>query len=181
MLLLPLPLFLAEIFIFFSAIQKWGFFPVAGAYLAPCLLGLLMLNLLGRFALVNVQKSLMQSQVPNDSLLHSAAFFVSGVLFLVPAFFTRVVALGLLLPGTRHLAVGKMKKFFKNRVQGFSNFSFGSGSGYGGGFRYYDFRTQNSNAGSQYPNERPVSETNILDVKPIEIIHEAKKGDESQS
>ena len=183
MLFLPLPLFIAEFLIFLFAIQEWGFLQVIAAYLAPCLLGFIILSLMGRWALFDMQRTLLQGQMPANSLLHSAAVFVAGVLLLVPTFFTRLIAVLLILPGSRHFAVSKLKTFFLARMgRGFSGFSFGAGKGFGGGFQYYDFRGPGAGGmGSEARSERTVSEVNVLDVKPLEIIHETKKGDETPS
>jgi UPF0716 protein FxsA len=178
MLFIPVPMMIAEILIFFYAIDIWGFWQTIGLYLAPSILGFLILSMMGRWALLSLQKSLMQGQIPTDSLLHSAALFIAGIFFIVPSFFSRVFALALFLPGSRHWIVAQLRKFLGQRIgKGFANFSFGGGGpGFGSGFRYYDFRTGRPE-GFSTSSERSVSEANILDVKPIEIVHEEKKRD----
>lgn len=193
MFFIPFPVLIAEFVIFWLAVQRWGFFDTLGIYLLPSILGLIIMNLVGRMALMNLQGTAMQGKVPGNKLLHSGALFLSGLLFLIPAFFSRVFAIILFLPGTRHLAVWGFKAFMAKKItQGAAQafnfgasggpFGFGTGSS---GFRYYEYRGSTGFGTEQsemkdvegLTEEREVREANVLDVKPLEIIHQDKKED----
>lgn len=177
MIFVPFPLVLAEILIFFFAVKQWGFLSTLGFYFLPCLLGFLIVSTVGRLALLSLQTSVMKGQLPTNRLLHSAALFFAGVLFLVPSFFSRVLAVILFLPGLRHIAIWWLKAFMAKRIaKGAGAFTFGGPFGFGagsagGGFKYYqDVRA-----------ERDVHETNVLDVTPLQVTHEKKKKNEEDS
>jgi len=153
MLMIPFPFVLAELLIFFWGVNQWGFFNTLGLYLAPCLLGFLIVSTVGRMAIMTLQSTVTRGQLPGNKILHSGAIFLSGLFFMIPSFFARVIGLVLLLPGLRHLAVWRFKLFMaKKMAQGSArvfNFGgggpfgfggFGTGSGGPGGFQYYEFR-----------------------------------------
>ncbi|NUN04588.1 MAG: FxsA family protein [Bdellovibrio sp.] len=184
MLFIPFPLVLAEIFIFFFAVKQWGFLNTLGFYFLPCVLGFLIVSTVGRMAIMTLQGSVMKGQLPGNRLLHSGAIFFSGLLFMVPSFFARLVALVLFLPGLRHIFVAWFKIFIAKKIAkgsgGFSfgggPFGFGAGNAGGAGFRYYQYRGAGFEGAD---SEREVSETNVLDVTPLKVTHEKKDGDET--
>lgn len=186
MLMIPFPFVIAELVIFILAVKEWGFLNTLGLYLLPCLLGFLIVTTVGRMAIMTLQSTVMQGQLPAGKILHSGAIFLSGLLFLVPSFFTRVFGVILLLPGLRHLAVWRFKLFMAKKMsQGSArafNFGagpFGFGAGMGGpgnansGFRYYEFRNQGG--GFQDITEEREIQAEVLDVTPLEITHENTK------
>jgi UPF0716 protein FxsA len=190
MFFIPFPLVIAEFIIFWMAVQQWGFLNTLGLYLLPCVLGMFIMNVVGRIAIMGLQGQAMSGQIPANKMLHSGAIFVSGLLFLIPSFFSRVLAVILLLPGLRHLAVWWFKIYLAKKIaQGTAQaFNFGSGGPFGfgagsAGFKYYDFNQQNGgfqNSGNMkdvegFTEEREVSEANILDIKPLEVSHKDNK------
>lgn len=174
MLRIPFPLILLEIFIFWFVVGKIGFLYTLLYYFAPCLLGFFIVATWGRVALVSIQMSFARGEVPGPKILHAGAIFVAGLCLLVPSAITRVIAIGLLLPGLRHLILWKLKgNLVQKMAQGsasfnFSGFKFGAGpSPFGRETSYTDFPR----------SEREVFSNDVLDVKPIEISHETKKTD----
>ncbi len=189
MLMLPLPLFIAELLIFIMAVKSWGFLDSLGIYLMPSLLGFVILSLVKRTGFAQMQMSMMSGQKPEKSLLHSGAIFLGAILLIVPSFFTRVLAIILILPGLRHLMIWRFEKGLQNRMQngvqgGFSfggPFGFGGGAGAGpagGGFTYYQYRSKPTGDGfdQESPRER-VIDAEVLDVTPLEITHSGKPED----
>ncbi|WP_413558856.1 FxsA family protein [Bdellovibrio sp. HCB209] len=202
MFVLPLPWVIAEIVIFFTGVRFFGFFNTMLIYFLPCLLGFLIVNTVGRMAMMTLQSTVARGQLPASKLLHSGAIFISGLALLVPSFFTRVIALVLLLPGLRHLAVWRFKLYMAKKMASGSArvFNFGAGpfgfGGFGGmgggpmpggpgagpgGFQYYEFRNDGSGfreMNEDTPRERELTDVEVLDVTPIEITHQEKKKDE---
>ncbi|WP_295904602.1 FxsA family protein [uncultured Bdellovibrio sp.] len=183
MFFIPFPLVIAEIVIFFLAVQEWGFLNTLGFYLLPCLLGFFIVATVGRMAVMTLQSTVMRGQLPASRILHSGAIFLSGLLFLIPSFFARVLALILFLPGLRHIAVWRFKAYMAKQIaKGSANFNFGGSGGpfgfgmgnMGGGFRYYEYRNDGTGF-DQAPEEREVYESNVLDVTPLKIVHEKKE------
>lgn len=183
MIAIPFPFIIAEFVIFWLAVQEWGFLNTLGLYLLPCLLGFFILSVVGRMTLMSLQASLGSGQLPGGKMLHSGAIFLSGILFLIPSFFSRVLGLILLLPGLRHVAVWWFKGFIAKRMsQGAATgFKFGQGGpfGFGGtsGFRYYEFRNDGNGFQdvSEVREEREIRDAEVLDVTPLEVTHEEKK------
>lgn len=188
MVMIPLPLVIAEFLIFFFAVKQWGFLNTLGLYLLPCLLGFVIVSVLGRLAIYNLQNAMRGGQLPGNQLLSSGAVFLSGILFLVPSFFARVLAVILFLPGLRHLAIWKFKSYLaKQMAKGSAGFQFGGPFGFGGssqgGFRYYQYRSDGTGfrrTDNSAPSaERDVYEGNVLDVTPLKVTHQEKKNDSS--
>ena len=196
MLMLPLPLLVAEAVAFFMILQRVGFLNTLAVYLLPCFLGFLIVTTVGRVALMNMQSSMTRGQMPAGKMLHSGAIFLSGLLFLVPSISTRIFGLVLLLPGLRHLALWRFKIYMAKKMAsgasqgfGFSRGPFGGfGGGFGGaagpgagagGFRYYEFRNDGTGF-KDFSEERESRDAEVLDVTPLEITHEKKNNPEGQ-
>lgn len=176
MFFIPFPFVIAEIVIFVFSVQHWGFLNTLGFYFLPSLLGVAIISTVGRFALLDLQAQMMKGDLPGSRILHSGAIFISGLLFLIPSFFSRVAAVVLFLPGLRHLAVWRFKSTMAQRMaQGARGFRFGNG-----GFQYYEFRR--GGTGFEEPSrEREVHEASVLDVTPLKVSHEAKKETDSDN
>ncbi|MBO9666723.1 MAG: FxsA family protein [Bdellovibrio sp.] len=196
MIAIPFPFIIAEILIFFTISSRVGFLNTLAIYFVPCLLGFLIVSTVGRMAIMTLQSTVMRGQLPANKLLHSGAIFISGLCFLVPSFFTRIIGIVLLLPGLRHLAVWRFKLYMAKKMASGSArvFNFGAGpfggfGGFGGagggagpgGFQYYEFRNDGSGfreMNPEEPRERELKDVEVLDVTPLEITHEQKKKDE---
>lgn len=193
MLLLPLPFFLAEIFIFFSFVGKFGFFDTFISYLMPSLLGFVVLSLAKRVGLAQLQMTVMSGKTPEKAMLHSGAIFIGGILLVIPLFITRVLAVFLILPGLRHFLIWRLTKNIQKRMaagaQGFSfggpfggmgGFGAGAAGQGGAGFKYYQYRSgapRSSFEEDVEPEVRQerVIDAEVIDVNPIEITHSVKK------
>jgi UPF0716 protein FxsA len=171
--LIPFPILLMEIFVFVFVTQQLGFLTAVGIYFAPCVLGVLIMSIVGRLSLLELQKIVASGNEPGPRLIHSGVMFLSGLCFLVPSFSTRIVGVILLLPGTRHLLIWKFKKSLTGKLRQSSGFGFNRNSGTSG-FRYYEFRG-NARGFEEAHQEREVHEANILDVTPLSVTHESKK------
>lgn len=172
---IPFPLVLAEIFLFFFFLSRIGVLPTLGFYFLPCLLGILILQIWGRYTIMQIQAAAMTGQQPGNKLLNAGAIFISGLCFLIPSFFLRILGVLLFLPGTRHFLIWKLKgrilQSMKAGASGmnFGGFSFRAGGPFGGG----------SSFGSQ-PDERDVSSFHaVLDVKPLEVKHTSEDSKDS--
>ncbi len=176
---IPFPVVLLEIFIFWFVADKLGFFNTILIYFVPCLLGLLIVATWGRVALVSLQMSFARGEVPGAKVLHAGAIFIAGLCLVVPSFFTRVIAIGLLLPGLRHLLLWKFKANIAQKIsQGPSSFNF-SGFRFGAGASPFGRDTSYTDFGR--PAEREVFNAYVLDIKPIEVTREIKKNDDSEN
>ncbi|MGZ3774954.1 MAG: FxsA family protein [Pseudobdellovibrionaceae bacterium] len=178
MFFIPFPFVIAEIVIFVLSVEHFGFLNTIGFYILPSLFGFLIVSTVGRMAISTLQSTVTRGQLPTGRILNSAAIFISGLLFLIPSFFTRLLGLILFLPGLRHLVVWYFKNnMSKKMAAGGKGFNFGAGSfGFGtgsSGFRYYEYKSGNMDFGPA-TEERDVTEANVLDVTPLAVTHEDK-------
>ncbi len=191
MLMIPFPISIAEFLIFFLAVKQWGFLNTLGLYLLPCLLGFVIVSTVGRMAMMTLQGSVVRGELPTKKILHSGAIFFAGILLLIPSFTTRLIGIVLLIPGLRHAVVWRFKNYLSRKIAAGSNgFGFGRAGGMGGpfgfgggtgGFKYYEFRNDGTGfrrTDQNSPQERDVSEANVLDVTPLKVTHEEKKNEE---
>lgn len=179
---IPFPAVLAEIFLFFFLISNWGIWNTLAFYFLPCILGFFIVNIWSRITIPAFQAAALSGQKPGFKLMNSAAIFLSGLCFLVPSFFLRVLGVLLLLPGTRHFLVWKFKEKMAARFAGgraggfnFGNFQFRTGGFPGGGFPGaggFPPGADPFGRPQQPTEERDVTASNaVLDVKPLEVTH----------
>jgi UPF0716 protein FxsA len=175
MVFFPLSIIFIEILAFIFAVENLGFLRTLGFYFAPCLLGFLIISIVGRLSILQLQAAVLGGRDPGTQILHSGAIFLSGLFFLIPSFLSRVLGLVLLLPGFRHLLIWKFKKSFLKQISQSRFFRFGAGSA-SGGFGYYEFRPGAADLRPGH-GDREMRDAEVLDVTPISISYEGKKGD----
>lgn len=84
-------------------------------------LGMYLLRHQGLATLTKFQRDMQAGQRPAKSLMEGTLLLVSGLLFIIPGFFTDIVGLILLLPPTRYLLV---KFLLKNGVVSATGFQY---------------------------------------------------------
>ncbi len=174
MLMIPFPFMLAEIFIFFACVGQFGFLNTLLIYFLPCLLGFFILNVWGRAALFSLQTATARGEIPGNRMIHAGAIVLSGICFLIPSFFARLLALFLFLPGLRHFLIWKFKaQVLQKMSRGSAGFQFGGGFPFG---KNPFPRPDAADFGQS--REREVHSTEVLDVKPLSISHEYKTPDD---
>lgn len=167
--------FIAEIIILVMCFQEWGFIDTLGVYLMPSILGAVVVSMSGASSLVRIQSTLSSGGAPDRKMLHRVAIFIGGLFLIVPMWTARLIGAILILPGLRHLALGRMQKILVQKMttsfqQGFQSGPFG--------FKYYRYtgKTENPFGSQNQDSERDVSPSHdVLDVTPIKISHEEKK------
>ena len=120
-----------EIYVLVKVWGAYGFVNTFFALLVGAFLGAGLARTQGRFILQHLKESVARSQMPTDRVLHGMLVFVAGLLLIVPGFVSDALALLLVLPGTRHLAVALVKRHFKQQVVSgrFRAFTFGGSFG----------------------------------------------------
>lgn len=158
-----------EIYVFVKVVQTYGFFNAFMATLTAFFFGLLIVKAQGRTFLMNVQAELAQGKVPARSMINSALFFMGGFLILVPGFFSDVMGLFLILPGTRHAMSLYLRAFLARKISSgsFRVFKGGFGAGFGMGGPSQGFGKR----GPEFRTERDVT-PEVIDVKPISSTEE---------
>lgn len=152
--------------------REFGFVNLLFALLIGAVLGIGILRTQGRYMLFKMQQSLARGEAPTDDIIQGILNFTAGILFLIPGFVSDLIALFLILPGFRRLAVRSVKRRLGRVVSGgtFRVFTYGMrGPGPG------DFRTRSAEYTEPPPEGwmRDVS-PRVIDVKPIVVESDEK-------
>lgn len=155
-----------EIYLFIKVVEQYGLFNAFMATLTAFFFGLLIIKAQSRTFLMKVQNELSQGRVPAFSVINSALLFLGGLMICIPGFFSDIIGVLLVLPGTRHLFVIYVRAYFTRKLANgtFKVFTsnFGSRFGQQGPFN------QNTNLNH---DERDVS-PRVIDVTPISSSEE---------
>jgi UPF0716 protein FxsA len=135
---------IAELYVIIQVGQAIGLWPTLALLLADALLGSFLLKHQGRGAWRRFNEALAQRRFPGKEVIDGLLIVVGGTLLLAPGFITDVFGLILLIPPTRAIVRGLLKRFTIGRfmVVGMpSTGQFGSPRGPGdqGASRDYDF------------------------------------------
>jgi UPF0716 protein FxsA len=180
-----------EVYVLVKVWQTYGFVNMAFALVLGAFVGAGLAKSQGRFILAHLKDSVSKSQMPSDRVLHGMLVFIAGLLLVMPGFISDALALVLILPGTRHLAVAYLKRHFKQQVTSgkFRAFTFGAGgagfgTSFGGGFGGSSgpFASTRRPAHEQMTDEwaRDVS-PKIIDVIPLSSESTSQSQNQSQN
>ncbi len=64
----------------------------------------------GLSILMKIQNKMNHGELPGDQIVQGLMVFAGGLLLLTPGFMTDIVGFSLVLPGTRHLLIGFVRK-----------------------------------------------------------------------
>ncbi len=142
---------IAELFVIIKVGELIGVWPTLALLLADALLGSLLLRHQGRGAWRRFNQALAARRFPGREVADGVLIVIGGTLLLTPGFLTDIAGLFLLIPPTRAIARGLLRRFTIARFtvidvsgrggQGFGG-PFGSGGDPGGAHgsgRPYDF------------------------------------------
>ncbi|AMB85527.1 exclusion suppressor FxsA [Pseudomonas agarici] len=99
-----------ELYVFFQVSTAIGFFPALALIILGSALGVLVLRVAGLATAFRARESLSRGELPAQTVLEGLMLALGGGLMLLPGFISDVFGLLLLLPITRRLAVGKMRR-----------------------------------------------------------------------
>lgn len=171
MALLPLLFIPFEIVLFFRVAGAFGFFMALVMYWAPCLLGALLIRFQSRSAMARMQERLARGE-SSVGVLGMGANFFAGLMLLLPFFTTRVLALVLLLPGARQLALFAARAWILKKMTNgtfvFAGRGFpGAGAGSAGPFPGGPFG--NRPFGGMDDGPRVERDATVIDVEAVQI------------
>ena len=129
---------IAELYVIIQVGEAIGLWPTLALLLADALLGSFLLKHQGRGAWRRFNEALAQRRFPGREVVDGLLIVVGGTLLLAPGFLTDIVGILLLVPPTRAIVRGLLKRFTIGRfvVVGMPG---GRGSGPAGASRDYDF------------------------------------------
>jgi len=130
---------IAELYVIIQVGQAIGIWPTLALLLADALLGSFLLKHQGRGAWRRFNEALAQRRFPGKEVADGLLIVVGGTLLLAPGFLTDIVGLFLLIPPTRAIARGLLRRFTVGRFMVVGMPGGGPGTGPPGAGRDYDF------------------------------------------
>jgi UPF0716 protein FxsA len=131
---------IAELFVIIKVGESIGVLPTLALLLADALLGSLLLRHQGRGAWRRFNEALAQRRFPGKEVADGVLIVIGGTLLLAPGFLTDIVGILLLIPPTRAIARGLLRRFTVARFVMVDIPGRGPGPGPGhSGTRPYDF------------------------------------------
>jgi UPF0716 protein FxsA len=135
---------IAELYVIIQVGQAIGIWPTLALLLADALLGSFLLKHQGRGAWRRFNQALAERRFPGKEVVDGLLIVVGGTLLLAPGFITDIFGLILLIPPTRAIVRGLLRRFTIGRfvvvgVPGGGQFGSGRGAGDPGASRDYDF------------------------------------------
>jgi UPF0716 protein FxsA len=120
---------IAELYVIIQVGEAIGIWPTLALLLADALLGSFLLKHQGRGAWRRFNEALAQRRFPGKEVVDGLLIVVGGTLLLAPGFLTDIVGLLLLIPPTRAIVRGVLRRFTIGRftVVGMPGGSFGGG------------------------------------------------------
>lgn len=135
---------IAELYVIIQVGEAIGLWPTLALLLADALLGSFLLKHQGRGAWRRFNEALAQRRFPGREVVDGLLIVVGGTLLLAPGFITDIFGLILLIPPTRAIVRGLLRRFTIGRfvvvgMPGGGQFGSKRGPGDQGASRDYDF------------------------------------------
>jgi UPF0716 protein FxsA len=129
---------LLELFILIQLGQVVGLWPTIGLVVLTGVTGASLARLEGLRTLWRIRGELAQARLPGSALLDGLAILLGGALLLTPGILTDVVGFFFLLPPTRKVLMGRLRRALERRLKSgaiqithVAGFPSGAGSGWG--------------------------------------------------
>jgi UPF0716 protein FxsA len=106
---------IAELYVIIQVGEAIGLWPTLALLLADALLGSFLLKHQGRGAWRRFNEALAQRRFPGKEVVDGLLIVVGGTLLLAPGFLTDIVGLILLIPPTRAVVRGLLRRFTVGR------------------------------------------------------------------
>ena len=106
---------IAELYVIIKVGELIGIWPTLALLLADALLGSFLLKHQGRSAWRRFNEALAQRRFPGKEVVDGALIIVGGTLLLTPGFLSDIVGLVLLVPPTRAVVRGLLRRFTLGR------------------------------------------------------------------
>jgi len=108
---------LLELFILVKVGQMVGFLPTVGLVVLTGVFGGILARMEGLRTILKLQGELAHGRLPGGALLDGFAILLGGALLLTPGILTDFVGFSFLLPPTRKLLLGRIRKNLEGRLK----------------------------------------------------------------
>lgn len=153
---------LLELFILIRVGQLVGLLPTIALVVVTGVAGGILARLEGLRTIWKIRSELAHGRLPGGALLDGFAILIGGALLLTPGILTDVVGFSFLLPPTRKLFLGRIRKSLNRRLKSgairithFGGFPGGAGSGFEGTSPWGDETPGSSGEIVVEPDETP--------------------------
>lgn len=108
---------IVELFLLLELSKVTSVWTTVGIVLVTGIVGAYLAKGQGRLILTKIRMELNEGRMPGDQLINGLCVLVGGALLLTPGIVTDVVGFTLVIPGTRELFKGIVKKYLSKRLQ----------------------------------------------------------------
>lgn len=108
----------AEIMLTLAAGRAWGWGPVLALMVASFVAGSLLIRLRGAVFFRKAMASMEKQEMPAEALVGGIAWYVAGILLMIPGLVSDVLALVVLLPPVRRRVLARFQKAAEARLMG---------------------------------------------------------------
>lgn len=108
---------LLELLLLIQVGQWMGMWPTVGLVILTGVVGAALARMEGSRTLWKIQEELSRGRLPGESLLDGMAILLGGALLLTPGILTDLVGFSFILPPTRRLLLGRIRKSLEGRLQ----------------------------------------------------------------
>ncbi|WP_226667404.1 FxsA family protein [Microbulbifer aggregans] len=108
LLLLFIVMPILEMWVLISVGQEIGALPTIGLVLLTAVVGLALLRRQGISTVMRAQQKMQAGEMPAKEMAEGIFLAVGGALLLTPGFITDAIGFACLIPGVRHLFLGKL-------------------------------------------------------------------------
>lgn len=108
LLLLFIVMPILEMWVLISVGQEIGALPTIGLVLLTAVVGLALLRRQGLSTVMRAQQKMQAGEMPAKEMAEGIFLAVGGALLLTPGFITDAIGFACLIPGVRHLFLGKL-------------------------------------------------------------------------
>jgi len=107
---------LAEIYLLIQVGQVIGTWDTVGLVVVSGIIGAYAAKTQGKRVIGQIEEQLRSGGEPSSIFLQALLVFVGGIFMIAPGFITDILGMSFILPFTRNLYVGTLKKLFKKGV-----------------------------------------------------------------
>ncbi len=107
---------LAEIYVLIQVGQVIGTWDTVGLVIVSGIIGAYAAKTQGKQVIGQIEEQLRSGGEPSSIFLQALLVFVGGIFMIAPGFITDILGMSFILPITRNLYVGTLKKLFKKGI-----------------------------------------------------------------
>ncbi len=161
---------ISEIYLIYKIITTFSFLDAVGMWITTTLCGFIILKIMGKSVVLEVQKCIQQKRTPDTKVIHHAMIWVGALLLVIPGAVNDIVGLLLILPGFRHILFFWFRRVLLGQIKGgrMAFYSFSNMSGMKRTWDQYNSKQKFSNPSDVIDVKAEVIDTKAtpIDTKP---------------